>query len=139
VRTLLNERLGLKLCALSSLCFTLLVLVLPGDQLDQLSNSFWQLLGRDLQHDGPGILNDKLVHGLLFFCCAISNVLAWVEDAFGLWVTLIALAVLGATTEILQYFAPGRSMSALDWLADLVGVVFGALLARRLQLRVIGR
>jgi VanZ family protein len=38
---------------------------------------------------------------------------------------LLGLVVLGALTEWLQAYVPGRSMSAADWVADSAGALLG--------------
>ena len=52
------------------------------------------------------------------------------------WSTALAVlagvAVLGVVDEWHQSFIPGRSMSALDWAADLSGAAVGLLVARLL-------
>jgi VanZ family protein len=78
---------------------------------------------------GGGV--DKLAH---FGAYAVLGVLlAWAAVASRwsiAWPVLIGLAY-AASDEIHQYFVPGRSSDAGDWLADALGVGAGCLLVYR--------
>ncbi len=52
------------------------------------------------------------------------------ESAVG---AILAIALLGAGDEVFQRQIPGRFSSALDWMADFLGGVSGALLAQRME------
>jgi VanZ family protein len=48
------------------------------------------------------------------------------------WASAISTALYGLSDEIHQYFVPARSADPLDWLADVVGGVLGAVIYQRL-------
>lgn len=70
---------------------------------------------------------DKWVHGLLFGVLGVLATLAWRERLWRVrwWWALLAL---GAVTEGLQFWVPGRSPSAGDVAADAVGLLLGVAL-----------
>ena len=67
------------------------------------------------------LINDKLIHGLMFFVIAFlcSHALG---SKFG-FKAVIALALFGLAIEVLQHLLPWRSFSLLDWLADVIGIL----------------
>ncbi len=68
----------------------------------------------------PGF--DKIVHGLLFLALAATGRWAGLRPA----VLLPALAAYAAGSEVVQALsAIGRTASAADWLADVLGLVAG--------------
>ena len=88
----------------------------------------------------PGILGwDKLQHvlaymvlGLLLFrACVISPIAR--TSPYRL--SLLLGALYGAFDEYHQGFVPGRDMSALDWLADVLGLIAALILMRILEMR----
>jgi hypothetical protein len=81
----------------------------------------------DVPSAPPGV--DKVVHVVLFLALAATG--RWA--GFRPVVLLPALVVYAAVSEVLQGLsAIGRSASALDWAADVVGVLAGLLLWARL-------
>jgi VanZ family protein len=73
-------------------------------------------------NDAPGA--DKWVHGGLFAVLGLLGALAW-RGMRARPALLLGLVVLGALTEWLQAYVPGRSMSAADWVADSAGALLG--------------
>lgn len=99
-------------CGFALACVALVVLsVLPGEQIPQ-SLRFW----------------DKAQHALGF--AAVSVLAVWAQLRLQRWVP--ALLALGAAIEVLQGFLPWRFGDLNDWLADALGVVLVAWLARAL-------
>jgi VanZ family protein len=80
---------------------------------------------------------DKWIHGILFFFLAALSVLARdskrsMRDS--LIVILIICACYGALLEWIQFsFTDERSGDAMDWLADLSGIVVGLILTKWLD------
>ena len=75
----------------------------------------------------PG-LDDKVAHGLIY-----GILMAWCAAAlhYRYWLRLgVAIVALGAGLEFIQVFLPYRSGSLLDIIANGLGVLFGAVLAR---------
>jgi len=74
---------------------------------------------------------DKLAH---FVTYAIFAVLAWGISRSGQFFVYVccAIVIYGALLEFGQSLVPGRDMSALDFLANTVGLVVGAVLCRKL-------
>ncbi len=91
------------------------------------------IAGLSLRPMGTGSLEpwDKLLHALAYGAFAL---LAW-RAATGArqytWLCLL-IVLYGGLMEVGQGFIPGRMMSLGDLLANTVGVLLGALLARRL-------
>lgn len=79
---------------------------------------------------------DKLVHivcfgGLAFWVAfgLCRPVCSWRKRLNGFWLWIVPLAfvaVYGVVDEFHQSFTPGRSCSALDWGADVVGATLGS-------------
>ena len=87
---------------------------------------------------------DKLAHASVFGLLA-TLVLRALPTRHPIWAVLI-VSLFGATDELHQQFTPGRSMDALDWVADTTGAVvavsfytFWAGYQRTLELKVIKR
>jgi membrane associated rhomboid family serine protease len=81
----------------------------------------------DVPSAPPGV--DKVVHGVLFLALAATGRWAGLRPA----VLLPALVVYAAGSEVLQGLSGiGRTASALDWAADVVGVLAGVALWARL-------
>jgi len=71
---------------------------------------------------------DKLAHALLFFLLGALIDLAFAGRRF--WAVLLVCGVVAGTDELAQLMNPGRDVDALDWLADMAGVLLvGALFA----------
>lgn len=78
---------------------------------------------------------DKLIHflsfGFLAFCWSLwFTPKQWKTKPFRCVLSvLIIVGIYGAIDEYHQSFTPGRDMSFLDWIADMVGALFGSLFA----------
>lgn len=87
----------------------------------------------------PSILGwDKLQHvlayvvlGLLLFRAAVISPIARTSPYR---LSLLLGALYGAFDEYHQSFVPGRDMSALDWLADVLGLIAALILMRILEM-----
>ena len=66
-------------------------------------------------------VNDKLIHGVVFFGFAVLVDLASSRQPFWLWKGLPLLAY-GIGIEVMQYFTPFRSFSVMDMVADFAGI-----------------
>jgi VanZ family protein len=96
---------------------------------------FWPVLGYvlwgQLQPDVPSVLqgiNDKLLHFSAYFVLGAMAGGAIRERGWVKWAVLGLVAV-GAGIEVIQAYV-GRETSVLDGVANGVGAVAGALLAR---------
>lgn len=67
-------------------------------------------------------LNDKVIHLVVFFGFTMLVDIVSSREPFWLWKAL-PLILYGVGIEVLQYFSPDRSMSLLDALADMAGVL----------------
>ena len=67
-------------------------------------------------------LNDKVIHAVVFFGFALLVDLASSRKPFWLWKGLPLLAY-GIGIEVVQYFAPFRSFSVADMVADFAGIL----------------
>ena len=80
----------------------------------------------------PFVGADKVEHFLAYGIFAIALYSAIAVSAprrhriFHLILTIAIAAVYAATDEIHQHFTPGRSMSPLDWRADVIGASVAA-------------
>jgi VanZ family protein len=108
------------------LAMTLLILLMPAEDLLRLK--LWVVRSwpwvLDWSQSSEVQYSDKWVHGGLFTVLGVLGALAW-RQAWVRVLLLLGLVFLGALTEFLQAYVPGRSMSAADWLADVTGAVFG--------------
>ena len=94
----------------------------------------WFISDQSTLPQPKGILGwDKLQHFIAYGALGFAIGL-WISSAF--WKRRPALALLlatlagsayGAVDEIHQYFIPGRHCNVWDWIADTIGVFFGAL------------
>lgn len=105
---------------------TLVALLLPAPELLRLKLwvvRWWPwMLDLSRANDAPGA--DKWVHGGLFAVLGLLGALAW-RGMRARPALLLGLVVLGALTELMQAYVPGRSMSAADWVADSAGALLG--------------
>lgn len=105
---------------------TLVALLLPAPELLRLKLwvvRWWPwMLDLSRANDAPGA--DKWVHGGLFAVLGLLGALAW-RGTRARPALLLGLVVLGALTELMQAYVPGRSMSAADWVADSAGALLG--------------
>lgn len=84
------------------------------------------------------LFNDKVLHaveyallgGLAFRAFRWGTSGSWRDRAVPLAVLLAALY--GVSDELHQWFVPFREASWQDWLADLIGATFGAVMLARL-------
>ncbi len=72
-------------------------------------------------------INDKLIHGVVFFGFAFLVDLASSRKPFWLWKGL-PLLTYGIGIEVMQYFTPFRSFSVMDMVADFAGILIYFLL-----------
>jgi VanZ family protein len=87
------------------------------------------VVGGELGHGGAGInLWDKAMHFSAYFILALLVSVALAGRRTMIW-ALLGLVAMGGALEILQGFI-GRDCSIYDELANTLGVVTGALLAR---------
>lgn len=76
---------------------------------------------------------DKLVHlvlytGFAFFVSRAVSVHCARVDRFTIWISVVIVAVYGATDEWHQLYVPTRSCDVWDWTADLMGAIAGSFL-----------
>jgi hypothetical protein len=77
---------------------------------------------------------DKIIHLAVFaFIAAVPGFFA--TSGAGLVMTSGALGVIAAAIEILQSMTPGRTGSLADFIASVIGVTCGALVARHILAR----
>jgi len=110
--------------------FTLLLLIMPGSMIEYLMSqvSAW-LPWSSSSSDTDVYPIDKFVHAALFALSGFFLTRGWLNQSRS-WLPLFLLLIAyAAVTEILQYFIPGRSASAADFLADGIGAAVGILLA----------
>ena len=80
---------------------------------------------------GQGVEHlDKVVHLLVYYIFAVLGYRMLVDKRYYLYVCLGIIAYSGLI-ELGQSYIPGREMSALDLLANTVGVALGALVVNR--------
>lgn len=120
---------------------TLVCLLAPGDQVlaAKVWAASWMPFAAALDAADATAYSDKLVHAGLFAVLGGLAARSWLQPAQRWWV-VVALLLLGAQTEVLQAFIPGRGASVADWLADALGLAVGWVLwqpvgASRLSLR----
>ena len=96
---------------------------------------FWAMCGTVLvgalapQADSPQLfaLADKVVHTLAFAVLALVGLRAYPSQVLVVCTLLVAL---GGLIEIVQGYTSTRSQEWEDFLADILGIVLGALLSR---------
>jgi len=113
-----------------ALTLTLVLLVMPGSVIDALR--LWVLEWWPWRGSGMGsgaVSADKLVHGGLFALCGWALVRGWMSSVRRWLAFYIPLLALGAFTEVLQHFVPGRGADPMDLVADSVGVTLGMVFA----------
>lgn len=84
--------------------------------------------------DQPDLINDKLLHALVFLFLAAISDHAFSQTRFGLKKIALLLGY-GALIEILQHFIPTRDFSLLDLLANGIGLLIYLIIARLLLVR----
>lgn len=97
------------------------------------------LPGSFLPHVKPVIGIDKVVHLLMYAVFTYATLWGYREPFMNngknyrrkaFWITLSLGIVYGALTEVMQEFlVPGRNGNMYDWLADVIGSIFGAIIA----------
>lgn len=75
---------------------------------------------------------DKIAHFTAYTILAALSLRATLtpRDFSTVLLVVLSVALLGAVDEWHQSFIPGRSMEFLDWIADSVGALSGALIVR---------
>ncbi|MCK9516414.1 MAG: VanZ family protein [Ottowia sp.] len=120
------------------LLLTLVLLLSSGDMLRQMQLRllFWLPLDR-MSDEIFGLgLADKAVHLFLFAVMgALATRVWWGRAAYPR--IMLALVLLGAGTEIAQYFIPGRGASIGDFAVDSLGLLLGFWFTRRYWLRAL--
>ena len=76
-------------------------------------------------------LADKVAHTLAFAALALVGLRAYPRHT---WIVCILLVALGGLIEIVQGYTSTRSQEWEDFLADILGIVLGALLSRAVYL-----
>lgn len=77
---------------------------------------------REIDFSGDFSINDKLIHIVVFAGYAVLADLSYKSRSF--WLSKgLPLLVYGLCIEIMQYYAPDRSMSLWDWMADFAGIL----------------
>ena len=74
---------------------------------------------------------DKLVHLLLYGvlgALALRSVRDPARPLRSVLIVTLAVSCFGALDELHQFFVPGRSADFIDWLADSIGGITGAVL-----------
>ena len=71
---------------------------------------------------------DSLLHVGLFLVITLATCWRPAPHRFGLAIRLVNLAAFAYATETIQLMIPGRTLSALDWIADMIGVAAGLML-----------
>lgn len=95
--------------------------------------------------EGPQLSNfDKIAHFSVYGLLATLVVRARGERAA--WQAVALVSLFGVSDELHQHFTPGRSMEAMDWVADTVGAALAVTLYRRwrwyretLEMPLVGR
>jgi VanZ family protein len=72
--------------------------------------------------------SDKVLHFAAYSVLGVALALGGAPAGVARGALVAAGSLYGATDEIHQHFVPGRSMEALDWVADTLGVMAGVLL-----------
>jgi VanZ family protein len=111
------------------LTVTLLAVLLPADAIAALNEVVTSVIGHEPPASTAGIPSDKIVHFAMFF--SLGAVLVLARPDLSMLRILSELSALGAATEILQSYVPGRSTSLEDLLADALGATVGMILSRR--------
>lgn len=80
----------------------------------------------------PDLPLDKIAHFTAYSILAALSLRSTLtpRSATTVVAVIVGVSLLGAVDEWHQSFIPGRSMSFLDWCADSLGAVIGALVVR---------
>ena len=73
--------------------------------------------------------SDKVAHFAAFFVLSFLFLLAY-RFSNPILTSLLFLSLFGLGIEVIQYFLPYRSFNLFDFVADILGVLFGAVLYR---------
>lgn len=88
--------------------------------------------------DVGGESTDKLIH-IILYCVLGAFILRAVWDPLrpmrSLVIAALAASAFGAIDEMHQNLVPGRSADLMDWVADTIGGVTGALAATAMRRR----
>lgn len=115
-------RIQYRLISVFALSATLLALLLPGEYLALFAA--WWSWGGDPGSAGFGHM-DKLVHAAMFAICGYFIVLGWLSRRAQIVPLYLGLLALGAGTEWLQGYIPGRGADSWDIVADAAGTAAG--------------
>ncbi|MGB5726017.1 MAG: VanZ family protein, partial [Thiogranum sp.] len=88
----------------------------------------------------PG--QDKVFHAAVYALLGLLLLAAQPRKAQGYsWrqvgISVLIASLYGLSDEIHQYFIPGRSSEVLDWVADSLGALIGALLLAWLSRKIV--
>ena len=88
----------------------------------------------------PG--QDKVFHAAVYALLGLLLLAAQPRKAQGYsWrqvgISVLIASLYGLSDEIHQYFVPGRSSEVLDWVADSLGALIGALLLAWLSRKIV--
>ena len=95
--------------------------------LGHVRNGFGRRTGTANGHLNSFALADKVVHTLAFAALALVGLRAYPRHVLVVCTLLVAL---GGMIEIVQGYTSTRSQEWEDFLADILGIVLGALLSR---------
>jgi len=110
-----------KVQAVMSLVCVFVILTTPGPVIEWLKI----ILGLSVMPPSESIFpTDKVVHCMMFAVCGFLVCRAWLLTSV-VWIVFVMLVGFAGMTEVIQMVVPGRSGSAMDWLADGVGIVLG--------------
>ena len=111
----------------ATLLSTLLALLLPATEVLVVKDwvASWLLGARWLEQSDIPQHSDKWMHSGLFLTLGFLAICAW-RSPLQRWGWVSTLLVLGAVTEFLQAWVPGRSPSLADFVADALGLALGA-------------
>lgn len=84
--------------------------------------------------DSAGLFDwwDKAQHVLAFFCLCILGIFSYQTDIGKI---VVGLLIYGCLIEVLQWQTGWRSGEFADWIADVIGILFGVLFMNRLICR----
>ncbi len=85
---------------------------------------------------------DKVLHAVVYGLLGLLLLAAQPRQAQGYsWrqvgISTLIASLYGLSDEIHQYFVPGRSSEVLDWVADSLGALIGALLLAWLSRKIV--
>lgn len=112
-----------------ALLVTLVCLLAPAEAVlaAKVWTASWLPMASAIEAMDASAYSDKLAHASLFAVLGWLAARSWLLPRHR-WYALAGLLLVGALTEWLQAFVPGRSASLGDWVADALGLCAGLLL-----------